>query len=150
VSTAAGGFDGGASAFEEPEPVAVSTQTRSIGEIVADISADMTTLVRQELDLAKAEAKQEVSRLGKGAGLLAGAGLAGYFLLFFVSLALVYLLDNWVPVELAALIVALLWGLVAAVLASVGRKNLKAVSPPMETTKQTLKEDAQWAKTLKS
>ena len=147
MSTSAGGFEGGSSAFEEPAP---STQTRSIGEIVADISSDMTTLVRQELDLAKAEAKQEVSRLGKGAGMLAGAGLAGFFLLFFVSLALTYLLDNWVPVELAALIVALLWGVVAAVLASVGRKSIKAATPPMETTKQTLKEDAQWAKTLKS
>jgi uncharacterized membrane protein YqjE len=126
-----------------------STQTRSIGEIVGDISADMTTLVRQELDLAKTEAKQEVARVGKGAGMFAGAALAGFFTLFFVSLALTYLLDNWMPVELAALIVAVLWAIAAAVLAVTGRKNVKAAAPPMETTKQTLKEDAQWAKTLK-
>ena len=150
MSTAAGGgyeaedLSGGAGGG------AGEQQTRSIGQIVGDITSDMSTLIHQELDLAKAEAKQEVSRLGKGAGMLAGAGLAGFFLLFFVSLALTWLLDNWIPVELAALIVALLWGLVAAVLASVGRKNLKAATPPMETTKQTLKEDAQWAKTLKS
>ena len=123
--------------------------TRSIGEIVGDISADMTTLVRQELDLAKAEAKQEVARVGKGAGMFAGAALAGFFTLFFLSLALTYLLDNWMPVELAALTVALLWAIAAAVLAMIGRKNVKAAAPPMETTKQTLKEDAQWAKTLK-
>lgn len=148
MSTAAGGFEGGggSSAFEEP----VAAPTRSIGEIVADISSDMTTLVRQELDLAKAEAKQEVSRLGKGAGLLAGAGLAGFFLLFFVSLALTYVLDNVMPVELAALVVALGWGLVAGVLAMVGRKNLKDADPGLPVTSQTLKEDAQWAKTLKS
>jgi hypothetical protein len=54
------------------------------------------------------------------------------------------------PVELAALIVAVLWGIAAAVLALTGRKNIKAATPPMETTQQTLKEDAQWAKTLKS
>lgn len=137
----------------EPQPQfethETSTQTRSIGEIVGDISADMTTLVRQELDLAKAEAKQEVARVGKGAGMFAGAALAGFFTLFFLSLALTYLLDNWMPVELAALIVALLWAIGAAVLAMTGRKNVKAATPPMETTKQTLKEDAQWAKTLK-
>jgi uncharacterized membrane protein YqjE len=132
--------------YEEPE---TSTQTRSIGEIVGDISADMTTLVRQELDLAKAEAKQEVARVGKGAGMFAGAALAGFFTLFFLSLALTYLLDNWMPIELAAVIVALLWAIAAAVLAVTGRKNVKAAAPPMETTKQTLKEDAQWAKTLK-
>jgi hypothetical protein len=146
VSTAAG--EGGSSAFVEPE--SSSGPTRSIGEIVADISADMTTLVRQELDLAKAEAKQEVGRLGKGAGLFAGAGLAGWFFLFFVSLALTYLLDNWLPVELAALIVALVWGLVGAVLASRGRKEIKTANPGLPATQQTLKEDAQWAKTLKS
>jgi len=137
----------------EPQPDydthETSTPTRSIGEIVGDISADMTTLVRQELDLAKSEAKQEVVRVGKGAGMFAGAAVAGFFTLFFLSLALTYLLDNWMPVELAAVIVALLWAIAAAVLALTGRKNVKAAAPPMETTKQTLKEDAQWAKTLK-
>jgi uncharacterized membrane protein YqjE len=144
VSTSIGEFG------EPPQAeTQASTQTRSIVEIVGDISADMTTLVRQELDLAKTEAKQEVARVGKGAGMFAGAALAGFFTLFFVSLALTYLLDNWMPVELAALIVALLWAIAAAVLAVTGRKNVKAAAPPMETTKQTLKEDAQWAKTLK-
>jgi len=110
----------------------------------------MSTLIHQEMDLAKAEMKQEVSRLGKGVGMFGGAGLAGWFLLFFLSLALTYLLDNWVPVELAALIVAVLWGIVAAVLALRGRKEMKAANPALPTTQQTLKEDAQWAKTLKS
>ena len=125
-------------------------QTRSIGQIVGDITSDMSTLIHQELDLAKAEAKQEVTKLGTGAGMFAGAGLAGWFLLFFVSLAVMYLLDNWVPVELAALIVGLVWGVVAAVLALRGRKEFKAANPALPTTQQTLKEDAQWAKTLKS
>jgi uncharacterized membrane protein YqjE len=148
VSTAAGGFEPPVTGHLADEES--STQTRSIGEIVGDISSDLSTLVRQELDLAKAEAKQEVTRIGKGAGMFGGAALAGFFTLFFLSLALTYLLDNWMPVELAALIVALLWGIAAAVLALTGRKNIKAATPPMETTQQTLKEDAQWAKTLKS
>ncbi len=127
-----------------------SGETRSIGQIVGDITTDMSTLVRQEMDLAKAEMKQEVTKLGKGAGLFGGAGLAGWFALFFVSFALTYLLDNWMPVELAALVVGLVWGVVAAVLALRGRKEIKAANPALPTTQQTLKEDAQWARTLKS
>jgi uncharacterized membrane protein YqjE len=133
-----------------PEGPPAAGETRSLGQIVGDISADMSTLIHQEMDLAKAEMKQEVSKLGKGAGMFGGAGLAGWFTLFFLSFALTYLLDNWMPVELAALLVALLWGIVAAVLALRGRKEIKDANPALPTTQQTLKEDAQWAKTLKS
>jgi uncharacterized membrane protein YqjE len=148
VSTAAGGSVGPES-VGEPGRESVG-EPRSLGQIVGDITSDMSTLVRQELDLAKAEAKQEVSRLGKGVGMFGGAGLAGFFTLFFVSLALTYLLDNWVPVELAALIVAVVWGVLAAVLALRGRTEMRAANPALPTTQQTLKEDAQWARTLKS
>src|SRR4051812_25497333 len=125
-------------------------QTRSVGEIVGDISRDMSTLIKQEMDLAKAELKQEVAKLGKGAGMFGGAGLAGYFALFFLSFALTYLLDNWMPVELAALIVGLLWAAAAGVLALRGRQEVKAATPPLATTRQTLQEDAQWVRTRKS
>lgn len=127
-----------------------SGETRSIGQIVGDISQDMSTLIKQEMDLAKSELKQEVGKVGKGAGMLGGAGLAGWFTLFFLSFALTYLLDNFLPVELAALIVAVLWGIVAAVLAMRGRKEIKAANPQLPTTQQTLKEDVKWAKTQKS
>ncbi len=140
MSTAAGGVG-------PEQPVG---EPRSLGQIVGDITADMSTLIHQELDLAKAEMKQEVSKVGKGAGMFGGAGVAGFLTLFFVSLALTYLLDDWMPVELAALIVAVLWGIVAAVLALRGRKEMKAANPALPTTQQTLKEDAQWARTLKS
>ena len=142
MSTAADGFD--------PDPAPQTGETRSLGQIVGDITSDMSTLVRQEIDLAKTEMKQEVGKLGKGAGMLGGAGLAGYFTLFFLSFALTYLLDNWMPVELAALIVALLWGIAAAVLAARGRAELKKANPQLPVTQQTLKEDVQWAKTQKS
>jgi hypothetical protein len=132
---------------DRPSPV---QETRSVGEIVSDISSNMSTLIRQEMDLAKNEMKQEVSKLGKGAGMFGGAGVAGLLTLFFLSLALTYLLDNWMPVELAALIVAVLWGIAAAVLAMRGRKEIKEANPQLPTTQQTLKEDVQWAKTQKS
>jgi hypothetical protein len=127
-----------------------SSPTRSVGEIVGDISKDMTTLIRQEMDLATSEMKREVTKLGKGAGMFGGAGAAGYLMLIFLSLALTHLLDNWIPVELAAFIVALLWGLVAGALALKGRQEIKNANPELPVTQQTLKEDAQWARTQKS
>jgi uncharacterized membrane protein YqjE len=134
-----------------PEPTDPQPgETRSLGQIVGDITSDMSTLVRQEIDLAKSELKQEVSKLGKGAGMLGAAGLAGYFTLFFLSFALTYLLDNWMPLELGALIVALLWGIAAAVLALRGRKEIKQANPQLPVTQQTIKEDVQWARTQKS
>jgi hypothetical protein len=125
-------------------------ETRSIGEIVGDISEDMSTLIKQEMDLAKSELKQEVSKIGKGAGMFGGAGLAGHFALFFLSFALAYTLDNWMPVELAALIVGLVWAAAAAVLAIRGRNEIKEANPQLPTTQQTLKEDVRWATTQKS
>lgn len=127
-----------------------SSGTRSLGEIVGDITQDMSTLIRQEMDLAKSELKREVTKLGVGAGMFAGAGVAGHLMLIFLSFALTFLLDNWMPLELAALIVALLWGIAAAVLAAKGRQEIKNANPALPVTQQTLKEDAQWAKTQKS
>ena len=132
-----------------PDPPTHAGETRSVGEIVGDISRDMSTLIRQEMDLAKTEMKQEVTKLGKGAGMFGGAGLAGWFTLFFLSLALTWLLDNWMPVELAALIVAVVWGDVAGVLALRGRQENKHANPQLPQTQQTLKEDAQWAREQK-
>jgi uncharacterized membrane protein YqjE len=118
---------------------------RSLGEIVGDVATDLSTLVRQELDLAKTEVKQEATRAGKGAGMLAGAGVAGHLTLLFASLALMFLLDNWMPLELAAVITAALWLLVAGALAMSGKKTLQNTNPALPETQRSLKEDAQWA-----
>ncbi|HEY0902411.1 MAG TPA: phage holin family protein [Marmoricola sp.] len=126
------------------------TATRSTGAIVGDITRDMSTLVRQEVDLAKTELKQELAQAGKGAGMFGGAGVGGHLALLFLSLALTFLLDNWMPVELGALITALLWGILAAVLASRGRKEIKNANLQLPQTQTTLKEDVQWAKAQKS
>ena len=122
------------------------TENRSVGAIVGDISRDMSTLIRQEMDLAKTELKQELSKAGKGAGMFGGAGLAGLMTLIFASLALTYVLDNGMPTELAALITAVLWGAIGAVLALRGRTQLKNASLDLPKTQATIKEDAQWAK----
>ncbi|HEX6684798.1 MAG TPA: phage holin family protein [Candidatus Limnocylindrales bacterium] len=123
---------------------------RSVGEILGDIAGDLTSLVRQELDLAKTELKDEAGRAGKGAGMLGGAAIAGLLALIALTFTLIWLLDNWMPVELAALILTAVWGLVAAVLALRGRKELRQLTPPLETTQQTLKEDVQWARAQKN
>jgi uncharacterized membrane protein YqjE len=131
-------------------PAETPEETRSAGAIVGDISRDMSTLVRQEIDLAKTELKQEATQAGKGVGMLGGAGVAGHLALLFLSLALTYLLDNWMPVELAALITAVLWGIVAAVLAARGRREIKKANLALPQTQTTLKEDVQWAKAQKN
>ena len=124
--------------------------TRSVGAIVGDIAQDMSTLIRQEMDLAKTELKTEVTKAGKGAGMLGGAGAAGYLMLFFLSFALMYLLAKVMPLWAAGLIIAVVWGIVTAVLALRGRKEMKQSSPQLPMTQRSLKEDVQWAKAQKS
>jgi uncharacterized membrane protein YqjE len=126
------------------------TQDRSLGQIVGDVASDLSTLVRQELELAKTEVKQEAGRAGKGAGLLAGAGVAGQLMLVFLSLCLMFVLDNWMPIEVAALLTAIVWLVVAAVLGTMGRSALKQTNPALPETQRSLKEDAQWARQQKS
>jgi hypothetical protein len=131
-------------------PATGAEDSRSLGEIVGDISHDLTTLVKQELDLARTEMKAEAAKAGKGAGMLGGAGVAGLLALILASFALSYLLDNWMPVELAFLITTLLWAVVGAVLAARGRSELKKSNPQLPETQRTLKEDAAWVKAQKN
>ncbi|HEU5108971.1 MAG TPA: phage holin family protein [Micromonosporaceae bacterium] len=111
---------------------------------MAEVADDVSRLFRQEVELAKAEIKTEATKAGKAAGMLGGAGFAGYMLALFASLALMFGLDAVMPAGWAAVIVAALWGVVGAVLYSTGRKKLKDVSPVPQQTVETLKEDAQW------
>jgi len=107
----------------------------SIGELISDISADLSTLMRQEVALAKAEAKDSAAKAGKGAGMLGGAGYAAHLTMLFLSItlwmALAYLFDD---LAWSALVVAVLWGIVAAILAVMGRKQLKKVQGMPQTT----------------
>jgi len=133
-----------------PRTTPAGGEQRSLGEIIGSVTQDITTLVRQELDLAKTELKQEVSKAGKGAGLLGGAGLAGYFVLLFVSLTGMFALDLALPLWASALIVTGVWAVVATILALVGKKAIKESNPQLPRTQQTLKEDASWARAQKS
>jgi nitrate/nitrite transporter NarK len=110
------------------------------------VVGDLSTLMRQELELAKAEVKQEATKSGKAVGMLAGAGVAGHFVLLFLSLALAWAIGNAIGYGWAFLVVAVLWAIVGAVLYGRGRKQLREVNPKPERTIETLKEDVQWAK----
>jgi len=104
-----------------------SVGDRSLGELISEVTADLSTLMRQELELAKAEVQQSASRAGKGAGLLGGAGVAGYFVLLFASIALWRAIGAATGLGWSAVIVAVIWGIIAAILYTMGRNSLKSV-----------------------
>ena len=120
---------------------------RSIGELLKQLSQETSTLVRQELDLAKAEMAEKGKHAGKGIGLFSGAGLFGLGAFLALTTAIIAALSLVMDVWLAALIVAVVYGVVAAVLAKSGQSQVKEATPAApEQTVETLKEDAEWAK----
>lgn len=112
-------------------------EQRSVGDLLSAVSADLTTLLRQEVELAKAEVRQSATRAGKGAGMLAGAGVAGHMVLVFISLSACWGIAQWVGLAWGALIIAGVWVIIAAVLAASGRSNLKKVEGLPRTTETT-------------
>jgi hypothetical protein len=111
----------------------------SVGELVGNVTRDLSTLMRQELALAQAEVKAEVSKTGKAAGALGAAGFAGYMAVLFLSICLWWALGHLIGNSWSALVVAVLWGIVGAILYSSGRKKLREVNPTPERTVDTLK-----------
>ncbi len=129
----------------------VDVTQSSVGELLKDVATDLTALVSQEIALAKAEVTQEAKKAGKVAGAFGGAAGAGYFMLLFGSLTLVFLLAGlFDSYRLGALAVTVLYGLITAVLALKGRASAKKLNPKPEQTIESLKEDAQWAKSRNS
>ena len=122
---------------------------KSLGELFGDMTSDLSRLFRQEVELAKVEAKEEATRAGKGAGMLVAAGVGALLALTFLSAGLAWLLDQAMNTALAFAIVGAVWAIVAAVLASTGKKQLARVEALPQTV-QSLKEDAQWVKTQKN
>ena len=121
---------------------------RPLGELVRRLSEQTSTLVRQELDLARAELTQKGKRASRGVGLLAGAGVAALLGLGALTACLILLLDAVMPAWLAALLVALAYAAIAAALAASGRSRLREAGPIVpERTVETVKEDLQWART---
>lgn len=130
-----------------PETARPAVTQVSVSQLVSEVTADLSKLMRQEVELAKAEVKEEAGRAGKSAGMLGGAGAAGYFVLLFGSLAVMFGLAVVMHTAWAALLVAAVYGVVGVVLYSRGRAGLKTLSPAPTQTVETLKEDVQWAKT---
>jgi len=110
----------------------------SVGDLVGNVTRDLSTLMRQELALAQAELKQEATKTAKGAGIMAGAAVAGWFVLLFLSVALWAGLSNVMDPGWAAVIVAVIWAVIAAVLFATGRAKLRQVHPTAERTVETL------------
>lgn len=130
----------GGSANQGPQHAQATAENASVGELLGDVARDLSTLVRQELELAKAELRQEGAKAGRAAGSLAGAGVAGHLVLLFLSVALWAGLTNVMDGGWAALIVAALWAVIGAILYSTGRRQLRRVDPTPQQTVETLRE----------
>jgi uncharacterized membrane protein YqjE len=118
------------------------------GELLRELSDHTTTLVRQEIELAKAELGEKGKKAGLGAGMFGGAGLFGVFALAALTTCIIVALDSAMPLWLAALIVAVVYGAIGAVLALQGRTKVQEAGPPVpEQATESVKEDVQWAKT---
>lgn len=118
---------------------------RPVGELVSQLAQDTSRLVRDELRLARIEASERASELGRAGGMLGGAAVAGLLALGALTACLIAALDAAMPLWLAALIVTLAWGAVAAVAALAGRRRLQETRTPVpEDTIQDAKEDLAW------
>ncbi len=127
-------------------PVA-DPREKAIGELFKDLSEETSTLIRQEMALAKAELSEKGKEAGKGAGLFGGAGVVGLLAAGALTAAIIALLDKAMDTWLAALIVAVVFGAIAAVLALRGKQEIQHAAPPVpEQTVDSVKEDVAWAK----
>src|SRR5919112_1714673 len=112
----------------------------SVGQLIGEVTRDLSTLMRQELELAKVEVKAEAKKAGQGAGMFGAAAFAGYMVLLFLSVALWWALSHLVGHSWSALIVAILWGVIGAVAFVLGRKKFQQVNPKPERTVETLQQ----------
>jgi uncharacterized membrane protein YqjE len=128
------------------DPTRPKGADQSMGELVSKLTADIGDLVSTQIELAKVEIKEEVTRAGKGAGLLGGGAFAAYMGVLLVSLAAAWGLSEVVPEGVAFLIVGLVWIAAAVVLARKGRTNLQAVSAVPQRSIEEVKKDVEFAK----
>lgn len=124
---------------EIPEPPPTKAESASLGDLLGQVTQDMSTLMRQEVELAKVELKQSATRAGKGAGMFAGAAVAGYFVLLFLSIALWQALGHLIGLGWSGLVVGVIWAIIAAVLAMRGRTEMRKIKG-MPQTSETLQE----------
>ena len=135
-------------ASREDLPGSDDLHDQSLGELLKQLSEQTTRLVHQELELAKAELTQKGKQAGMGAGMFGGAGALGLAALGALTACFILALNALMPAWLAALIVAVVYGIIAFVLVKQGQARIKRATPPVpEQTIETVKEDVQWAKT---
>ena len=120
---------------------------RPVGELVKELSEQTQTLVRQELQLARLELTEKGKRAGVGLGMFGGTGLFAFYAFGALTACLVLALDTAMAGWLAALIVAVVYGAIAGVLALMGKNKVQEAGPPMpEQAAESVKEDIQWTK----
>jgi len=121
---------------------------RPTGDLLKQLSDQSTTLVRQEIELAKLEFREKGKKAGQGAGMFGGAGLFGLYAVGALTATIILALATFLPGWVAALIVAVVYGAIAGILALRGRSQVKEATPPMpEQAVETTKEDVRWVKT---
>jgi hypothetical protein len=118
----------------------------TLGELFGELSREFSHLLRQEVQLAKTELREEAGKAGRAAGQLTAAAVAGHLCLLLASLAAAWAIGEIVPVAVGLLVVAVVHGIVAAVLYGRGREQAKDIDPVPDQTIETLQEDAQWAR----
>lgn len=124
---------------------AESDDSRSIAEMVSGVVENLQNIVRAEVQLAKTEAKEEAKTAGKAAGMLGAGAVLGFYALGLLLMTIVWILDTWMPNWLAALIVTVVVGAIAAVLALKGKSQIQEMHPMSETV-ESVKEDVEWVK----
>jgi Putative Actinobacterial Holin-X, holin superfamily III len=138
----------GASSLDDKPTVSATAVTRSgaassaeptLGALVASASRDLSTLIRSEMDLAKAEIKDDVAAAAKGGAMFGAAGFLGLLASIVLSFALAYGIDTWLATWLAFLIVGAAYLLLAGLLALVGKRQFGRLQPPKRTINSTKK-----------
>jgi Na+/melibiose symporter-like transporter len=123
---------------------------RSVGQLLGDVTRELQALVRKELELARAETKEELQRAGAAGKRFGVAGLAGYLAVVMLSFAAAWALTAVMPAGWAFFAVGVVLAAVAAAMALQGRRRLREFHPVPQETAETLKEDVQWLKSRKS
>jgi hypothetical protein len=117
----------------DPRVAGSTADSRSLGDMLGEITKDISTLMRQEVELAKAEIAQSAKKAGKGAGMGGGAAVAGHMALVFLSVALWWALGDQIGHGLSAVIVAVVWGIIAAVLAMRAKAEVQKINGAPQT-----------------
>ncbi|HYI51723.1 MAG TPA: phage holin family protein [Microbacterium sp.] len=125
--------------MSDQTPSEVKAANTSLGDLLGEVTRDLSTLIRQEMALARAELKETAGKAAKGAGTLGGAAYAAGMAVLFLSIALWWALGDLIGLGWSAVVVAVLWAVAALILYTVGRKEIKQIDGAPQTV-ETLKE----------